>query len=86
MSVEAIVFTIVSCLGILVTVILWSADRHAKSLAKLDDRLTTHLAAEEADMETISTAMTGIRSELAATRVDVAFIAGRQGIDLPPRS
>lgn len=86
MSAEAVLGAVTVGIGILVSVILWSADRHARSLDKMDQRLTAHLAAEEADMQAIGTAMTAMRGEMAATRVDVAFIAGRQGIDLPPRS
>ena len=41
--------------------------------------------AEEQDMMQIREALTDIRADAAETRVDVAFIAGRQGIDLPPR-
>ena len=94
MSAEAILGAIVASVSILVTVVLWSSDRHAKTLDKMDQRLTAHLAAEttrpspqrESDMAAIGIALTDIRSDLAATRVDVAFVAGRQGIDLPPRS
>lgn len=85
MSDGAIVGLAVGVVTVLASVILWTADRHAKSLEKFDKRLTDHLVAEEQDMMQIREALTDIRADAAETRVDVAFIAGRQGIDLPPR-
>lgn len=85
MSDGALVGLAVGIVTILASVILWTADRHAKSLEKFDARLSAHLKAEEQDMVQIREALTDIRSDAAETRVDVAFIAGRQGIDLPPR-
>lgn len=71
--------------GLLITIILWTADRHSKSLDKFERRLSAHLVQEEVDAKKIRESLDEIRQESAATRVDVAFIAGRQGITLPPR-
>lgn len=80
-----VVMLAVGIVTVLTSVILWSADKHAKSLDKFDARLSAHLVAEEQDMMQIREALVDIRADAAETRVDVAFIAGRQGIDLPPR-